>query len=708
MERKLNSTMGSGQEALDVKPLRSLAPMFPSPLGLNTFTQSTTPPFVCVTPFGPFPAEPDSGNSSGFCPPFPPFASPDAHGQRPVNPGSRTTDNGVTHFGAVRSANGPINATPISSYQTPPSSMDGDEEPLFTTQISASGRKIKRPAHLSSYRTSGSCGTGGSDGSKVKRVKAVRKILDKDLVLLPPISDDPRESVEMVLMTFDALRRRLLQLDEVQDVNRRPDLKAGAMMLSNNIRANVGKRIGVVPGVEIGDLFYFRMEMCIAGLHAPSMAGIDYMTAKFDNQDEPAAICIVSAGGYENDDDDVDVLIYVGQGGSNKNEEKHDQKLERGNLALERSTYRKNEIRVVRSAKDPTCQTGKIYIYDGLYKIQDSWKEKAKTGFNVFKYKLLREPEQPDGIAVWKTTQKWKENPSSRGRVILPDLSSGIENIPVCLVNDVDDEKGPSHFTYVTRVKYLRPLSMMKSLQGCMCLSVCLPGDTGCSCAQQNGGDLPYSSAGLLVSRKPMIYECSASCQCSQNCRDRVTQKGIRLHFEVFRTRNRGWGLRSWDPIRAGTFICEYTGEVIDEVRIDMDDDEDDYIFQTICPGEKTLRWNYGPELLGEPSRNVSPESYKSLPVTISAKNMGNVARFMNHSCSPNIFWQPVQHDHNDDEHPHIMFFAMKHIPPMTELTYDYGISGADACKEEKRTAVGSRRAKRCLCGSPNCRGSFS
>jgi [histone H3]-lysine9 N-dimethyltransferase len=59
--------------------------------------------------------------------------------------------------------------------------------------------------------------------------------------------------------------------------------------------------------------------------------------------------------------------------------------------------------------------------------------------------------------------------------------------------------------------------------------------------------------------------------------------------------------------------------------------------------------------------------------------------------------------DHDDVEHPHIMFFAMKHIPPMTELTFDYGNIGTD-----EYGGVGASRAKRCFCGSANCRGFFT
>lgn len=705
MERQSNCSPCSSNEnaVLDVKPLRSLAPMFPAPLGLNTFTQSTAPPFVCVAPVGPFPSGSESGCPSGFSPAFASFATSDAPHRGPVGPVPGAANDGSADV-EVPNANGCIRATPLSaSFRTPPTNVIplDDDEPTYSGHTSASGRRIKRPAHLSSYRSVGS-DTEGTNGSKVKKARP-RKVFDNDLALVPSSLHDTKGSVEMILMTFDALRRRLLQVDEANDINRRADLKAGAILMANNVRANLGKRIGPVPGIKVGDIFYFRMEMCVVGMHAPSMAGIDYMNARFLEQDDTVAISIVSAGGYENEEDDVDVLVYTGQGGSSKNSKNQmdDQKLERGNLALERSKDRKNEIRVIRSAKDYSVQNGKIYIYDGLYKIQKSWIDKSKSGFNVFKYQLLREPGQSDGLSVWKRTQKWKENPASRERVILPDISSGIENIPVCLVNDVDGEKGPGHFSYVTKVKYLRPISSMKRLGGCACLSVCLPGDTNCICAQQNGGYLPYSSTGFLVSRKPVIYECGSSCQCSINCRNRVTQKGIRLHFEVFRTRDRGWGLRSWDPIRAGTFICEYTGEVVEEIRLDDDGEEDEYIFQTTGAGERTFKWNYEPGLLGEPGTNDLSETFEPLPIIISARNMGNISRFMNHSCSPNVFSQPVQHDHADEGYPHIMFFAIKHIPPLTELTYDYGQG------EVESGGMGPRRAKKCLCGSPKCRGFF-
>jgi [histone H3]-lysine9 N-dimethyltransferase len=52
---------------LDVKPIRTLAPMFPAPLGFHTATPPNNPSLMCVTPFGAPNAESGS-NPPGFTP----------------------------------------------------------------------------------------------------------------------------------------------------------------------------------------------------------------------------------------------------------------------------------------------------------------------------------------------------------------------------------------------------------------------------------------------------------------------------------------------------------------------------------------------------------------------------------------------------------------------------------------------------------------
>ncbi|KAG8089183.1 hypothetical protein GUJ93_ZPchr0011g28814 [Zizania palustris] len=657
-----------GKEPLDLKPLISLAPMFPTPMGYDVSTQSTDPLVLHVTPFRP-------ATTASFSSERPQEAPASCSNPLPKSPA-------------------PIDATPISATFPTPRCKDTSSDKDYKPSC-----EHKKPTPLkTAKRTRQAEESNAADANR----RAIRRSLDNELNLCASSSDSPKESVEGIMMMFDSLRRRILQLDEKEDVSKRVDLKAGTLMMKNNLRVNKVKTIGRVPGVEVGDIFFFRIEMCIVGLHAQAMGGIDYISAKHIGKDNNVAVCIISSGGYEDEDDDPDILVYTGQGGSSRHKMQHDQKLERGNLALMNSMDMKNQIRVVRSAQDPFC-SGKIYIYDGLYCIEDSWTDTAKNGFNVFKYKLRREPGQPDGVSLWKMTEKWKANPATRDNIVLLDLSSKVEEFPVCLVNDVGGKKVPGHFNYVAGVKHLRPLRKTRPLQCCQCPNVCLPGDPDCSCAQKNGGDLPYSASGLLVKRVPMIYECSSNCQCSLNCRNRITQKGIKLNFEVFWTGDRGWGVRSWDPIRAGTFICEYAGEVIDETKMDIDGEQDEYTFRASCPGDKVLSWNLGAELLEEKSRDVSAENFKQLPIIIRATNEGNVARFLNHSCSPNLLWQAVQYDHADDSYPHVMFFAMKHIPPMTELTYDYGTRGAPPGFKGNHFKACS--LKSCLCGSKYCRG---
>ncbi|EER96081.1 hypothetical protein BDA96_02G081900 [Sorghum bicolor] len=829
MAQQMASVPLNDAAVVDAKPLRTLTPMFPAPLGLHTFTHQNSPSVVCVTPFGPYaggtelgkPAVPpmfaaptpaaeaepsqrqlDTANMNGaahangtavnsLVTPLqtPPSAATQESGKRKRGRPKRVLDTTVASVpsaplattippvpslpvvtpvpSAPQEGNTIVSLTPSSDapqesgkrkrgrpkrvqdvpVMAPPTSQ-GDSTPVIQTlpgpsvhefgtrkrgrpkrlqdssdiatpidskdlpisspqPLSAAApaesgkRKRGRPKRVLDGSATPSSHSGFSiDGDAVDTMKRGRpRKIDTNLLQLPSLSsDDPRQTADNVLMMFDALRRRLMQMDDVKQVaKQQPNLKAGSIMINAELRVNKNKRIGEVPGVEVGDMFYFRIEMCLVGLNSQSMAGIDYMSAKFGNEEDPVAISVVSAGVYDNTEDDPDILVYTGQGMSGKD----DQKLERGNLALERSLHRGNPIRVIRSVKDMTCPTGKIYIYDGLYKIKEAWVEKGKSGFNVFKHKLLREPGQPDGIAVWKKTEKWRENPSSRDHVILLDISYGVESNPVCLVNEVDDEQGPSHFTYTTKLTYGNSLNSMRKMQGCKCISVCLPGDNSCSCTHRNAGDLPYSASGILVSRMPVLYECGDSCTCSYNCRNRVVQKGTQIRFEVFKTGERGWGLRSWDPIRAGTFICEYAGEIIDRNSVTG---EDDYIFET-SPSEQNLRWNYAPELLGEPSLSDSNETPKRLPIVISAKRTGNIARFINHSCSPNVFWQPVLYDHGDEGYPHIAFFAIKHIPPMTELTYDYGQNHHPNIQMGTHSSFG--KSKSCLCWSPKCRGSF-
>ncbi|XP_061355991.1 histone-lysine N-methyltransferase, H3 lysine-9 specific SUVH1-like [Gastrolobium bilobum] len=705
---------------LNVKPLRTLVPVFPSP---SNPSSSSTPqggaPFVCVSPSGPFP--------SGVAPFYPFFISPESQ---------RLSEQNAQTPAGQRVPAAPIStAVPINSFRTPTGATNGhvgssrrtarnrgqftEEDGYSNVEMSGidaedgtgdrrSRRKSQKNVEMGEIDT----GDGTGDGrSKRKKTAKERRgggsggddsdaLANDILKTINPVVFDvlnqpegSRDAVAYTLMVYEVLRRKLGQIEETtkeaHSGAKRPDLKAGTIMLRKGVRTNSKKHFGVVQGVEIGDIFFFRFELCLVGLHSPSMAGIDYMTSKASQEEEPLAVSIVSSGGYEDNVDDGDVLIYSGQGGASREKGASDQKLERGNLALEKSLHRGNDVRVIRGLKDIAHPTGKVYVYDGLYKIQNSWVDKAKSGFNVFKYKLVRLPGQPEAYMIWKSIQQWTEKSASRMGVILPDLTSGAENLPVCLVNDVDNEKGPAYFTYCPGLKNLKLTAPLESNAGCSCIGGCQPGNFNCPCIQKNGGYLPYYANGVLADLKSVIHECGPSCQCPPNCRNRVSQGGLKFRLEVFRTKDKGWGLRSWDPIRAGTFICEYAGEVIDNARVEElgGENEDDYIF------DSTRIYQQLEVFPGDTEAPKIPS-----PLYITARNEGNVARFMNHSCSPNVLWRPVVRENKNESDLHIAFYAIRHIPPMMELTYDYGIV--------LPLKVGQKK-KKCFCGSAKCRGYF-
>ncbi|XP_014205106.1 histone-lysine N-methyltransferase eggless [Copidosoma floridanum] len=79
----------------------------------------------------------------------------------------------------------------------------------------------------------------------------------------------------------------------------------------------------------------------------------------------------------------------------------------------------------------------------------------------------------------------------------------------------------------------------------------------------------------------------------------------------------------------------------------------------------------------------------------MDAKTTGNIGRYLNHSCDPNVFVQNVFVDTHDVRFPWVAFFALSYIRAGQELTWNYSYD------------VGSIPGKviPCKCGASNCRG---
>lgn len=55
-------------------------------------------------------------------------------------------------------------------------------------------------------------------------------------------------------------------------------------------------------------------------------------------------------------------------------------------------------------------------------------------------------------------------------------------------------------------------------------------------------------------------------CKCSKKtCLNRVVQHPLQLQLQLFKTPNKGWGLRCVNDIPKGTFICIYAGYLYTE-----------------------------------------------------------------------------------------------------------------------------------------------
>ncbi len=134
---------------------------------------------------------------------------------------------------------------------------------------------------------------------------------------------------------------------------------------------------GDISGVSVGKIFPNRMSLFKAGVHKSIQGGIS-------GRQEEGADSIVISGGYEDDEDNGDVIIYTGHGGRDTKTGKQaaDQRLTRQNLALARSRTQDLPVRVIR-------KTSMGFRYDGLYNVEDVWQEKGKSGFIVYRFKLV-------------------------------------------------------------------------------------------------------------------------------------------------------------------------------------------------------------------------------------------------------------------------------------------------------------------------------
>ncbi|XP_067928328.1 histone-lysine N-methyltransferase NSD2-like isoform X2 [Watersipora subatra] len=179
--------------------------------------------------------------------------------------------------------------------------------------------------------------------------------------------------------------------------------------------------------------------------------------------------------------------------------------------------------------------------------------------------------------------------------------------------------------------------------------------------------DSPCGENHICLNRM-LYYECHpASCPCGDKCQNQRFQRRRYPKQEPFRTGDeRGWGLKAKTDIKRGEFVNEYVGELITEEECKR---------RIQKYHEENLTTFY---MLTLDSNRV-----------IDAGPKGNLARFANHSCDPNMKTQKWYVNGNW----RVGLFALKDIPSGAELTFNYNL-----------VSVGEKKLK-CLCKAPSCSG---
>jgi SET domain-containing protein len=145
----------------------------------------------------------------------------------------------------------------------------------------------------------------------------------------------------------------------------------------------------------------------------------------------------------------------------------------------------------------------------------------------------------------------------------------------------------------------------------------------------------------------------------------------------------KGWSVQAGQNIKIGEFISEYVGEIISlsEAR------RREVVYRTRKNGNYMLIF-----------REWLTSYNKILCTAIDATNLGNISRFYNHSCDPNIGVFAVR---VDNILPRVSFFALRNIEKGEELCFSYSSLKGEVNNSDE--PLKETDMVRCYCGAMNC-----
>ncbi|KAJ1550503.1 hypothetical protein HK096_006594 [Nowakowskiella sp. JEL0078] len=286
-----------------------------------------------------------------------------------------------------------------------------------------------------------------------------------------------------------------------------------------------------------------------------------------------------------------------------------------------------------------------------------------------------------------------------RGKQWMKVLRSASRTRPT-IFNNIDDEEPPLDFQWIEANRYPPDISLSELSEfavGCDCSenSDCL---TDCSCPTAMLADVVanYNHKGQVHSSSDIILiECNpAKCSCSPlTCGNRVVQTTKPPAMQLRRLPYKGWGVIARERIPRGTFVAEYTGEII---RIG----EAEKRAERLAAAKQSTYLFFldkGRDAIGE-------DTFTQF--AIDAKNLGNITRFFNHSCDANMAKFAICYHHQDASLHSIAFFTRRDIEEGEELCFDYLDTEMEAMKRKRRKRTEEERGV-CCCGAANCKRLF-
>lgn len=178
---------------------------------------------------------------------------------------------------------------------------------------------------------------------------------------------------------------------------------------------------GHIDDIKPGTIFVDRKELAAKGVHAPLMSGI------WGAQD--GAVSIVLSGGYEDDIDELDYILYTGHGGQDSpgGKQTSDQDFTKGgNKGLQLSCDYSLPVRVTRGHQIENGPS-EGYRYDGLYYVQKYERLIGKRGFYICRFHLVSEASIDVIEANAKDTLKPSYQRASRASVTVNRLKRNVK-----------------------------------------------------------------------------------------------------------------------------------------------------------------------------------------------------------------------------------------------------------------------------------------